>query len=290
MEYKEIIKKRKITSVAEDSELYYLENSKDYENTDNIEKRNKTENLSPKINNEHDKIFRKILSIKSETAKFINKTLDLTGEDAIKEEQLEKYTTRFITINLYDKESDIIYKIKGRNIFILIEHQTQNDYKMPIRMLEYSLGIIKSAIDYKKITDINYKMPSVIPIVLYTGKTKWKAKRSISEKQQTLDRKNEQKYPKYNLVDVNKLLKDGVITDIDYGYVDSYSGNDKLNISYYKHVSFYDYFKNYTEDNPNRLLFSYMNHISVVPKAGYIPKRYIHKLKRNDLKYIKSII
>ena len=91
-------------------------------------------------------------------------------------------------------------------------------------------------------------------------------------------------------IDVNKLLKDGVITDIDYGYVDSYSGNDKLNISYYKHVSFYDYFKNYTEDDPNRLLFSYMNHISVVPKAGYIPKRYIHKLKRNDLKYIKSII
>ena len=216
MEYKEIIKKRKITSVAEDSELYYLENSKDYENTDNIEKRNKTENLSPKINNEHDKIFRKILSIKSETAKFINKTLDLTGGDTIKEEQLEKYTTRFITTNLYDKESDIIYKIKGRNIFILIEHQTQNDYKMPIRMLEYSLGIIKSAIDYKKITDINYKMPSVIPIVLYTGKTKWKAKRSISEKQQTLDRKNEQKYPKYNLVDVNNFTEEELIQEKTY--------------------------------------------------------------------------
>lgn len=91
-------------------------------------------------------------------------------------------------------------------------------------------------------------------------------------------------------VDVNKLLKDGVIVDIDYGYVDSYSGNDKLDVSYYKHISFYDYFKNYTEDDPNRLLFSYMNHISVVPKAGYIPKRYIQKLKRNDLKYIKSII
>ena len=91
-------------------------------------------------------------------------------------------------------------------------------------------------------------------------------------------------------VDVNKLLKDGVITDIDYGYVDSYSANDKLDALYYKHVSFYDYFKNYTEDDPNRLLFSYMNHISVMPKSGYIPKKYIRKLKRNDLKYIKSII
>ena len=53
-----------------------------------------------------------MLSIKSEAANFINRTLNLSGENAIKEEQLEKYTNRFITTNLYDKESDVIYKIK----------------------------------------------------------------------------------------------------------------------------------------------------------------------------------
>lgn len=91
-------------------------------------------------------------------------------------------------------------------------------------------------------------------------------------------------------IDVNKLLKDGIITDIDYGYMDSFTGNDKLGASYYRDISFDDYFKNYTEDDPNRLLFSYMNHISVIPKNGYIPKRYIKKLKRNDLKYIRSVV
>ena len=123
--------------MAEEGENYYLEGSK---------------NKETYINNQHDKIFRKILSVKSEAAKFINKTLNLLGDEVIKEEQLEKYTNRFITTNLYDKESDVIYKIKERNIFILIEHQTQIDYKMTIRILEYSLGIIKSAIDYTKIS------------------------------------------------------------------------------------------------------------------------------------------
>ena len=63
-----------------------------------------------------------MLSVKSEATKFINKTLNLSGNKEIKEEQLEKYTNRFITTNLYDKESDVIYKIKGRNIFILKEY------------------------------------------------------------------------------------------------------------------------------------------------------------------------
>lgn len=173
-------------------------------------------NNGTRLNNKHDKIFRKILDIKSETERFINKTLKLSGDEVIKENQLEKYTNRFITTNLYDKESDVIYKIKGRNIFILIEHQTKIDYKMPIRMLEYSLGIIKSAIDYKQMSNKDYEMPSVIPIVLYTGKTKWKAKLSISEKQEMLNGKFELKCNKYNLVDVNNFTEEELIKEKTY--------------------------------------------------------------------------
>ena len=40
---------------------------------------------------------------------------------------------------------------------------------MAWRILEYAMEIIKSAIDYNKIGQKNYKLPLVIPIVLYTG-------------------------------------------------------------------------------------------------------------------------
>lgn len=47
------------------------------------------ENVNKKKNNEHDKIFRKILDIKSEAANFINNTLN--PKKKIKPEEIEKY-------------------------------------------------------------------------------------------------------------------------------------------------------------------------------------------------------
>lgn len=79
-------------------------------------------------------------------------------------------------------------------------------------------------------------------------------------------------------IDLNELRNDGLLSDIDFGYVDSNSDNDKLTEDWYRNVTYNDYFKKYTETDPNRLLFSYMNHISVTPKDGCIPKRYLTKI------------
>lgn len=121
---------------------------------------------SYKINNEHDKIFRKILDNKHEATNFINKTLSLK----IKEENLEKYTSSFISNDFINQESDVVYKLKDRNVFFLIEHQTKIDYSMPFRILEYENELIKSSIDYNKLKQKRYKLPLVMLIVLYTGK------------------------------------------------------------------------------------------------------------------------
>jgi len=58
---------------------------------------------------------------------------------------------------------------------------------MPYRILEYEIEIMKSAIDIRKVKNKEYKLPLVIPIVLYTGKKKWDAKRYLEESQETLD-------------------------------------------------------------------------------------------------------
>lgn len=105
--------------------------------------------LKKPVNHEHDKIFRKILDNKKEVAKFINDTLKV--KEAIKEEEIEKYNSSFITEELRNQESDIVYKMKEKNIFFLIEHQTKIDYTMPPRILEYEYAIIKSAIDKKQL-------------------------------------------------------------------------------------------------------------------------------------------
>lgn len=71
-------------------------------------------------NNMHDKLFRDLLSDKKELAVFLNEYLGLD----ISEDELEKYNSSFITKNYENSEADIVYKLKDKKVFILIEHQS----------------------------------------------------------------------------------------------------------------------------------------------------------------------
>ena len=109
-----------------------------------------------------------------------------------------------------NREADIVYKYKDRNIFFLIEHQTKIDYSMPYRILEYEMAIMRSAVEIKKLKTKEYKLPLVVPIVLYTGKQKWNSKQYIEESQEKLyDVKI--KVGNYNLVDINDYTKEELL-------------------------------------------------------------------------------
>ena len=165
-------------------------------------KRNIRQQLKARrINNEHDKIFRTVLDKKTDVSKFLNKFLGLN----IKTEELEKYNSSYIDPKFKNKEADIVYRIKDKNIFLLIEHQTKIDKDMPYRLLDYSNGIMRSASEDKK-------RPSVIPIVLYTGKIKWKIENETIEKQQFF---KEVKLidGEFNLIDINDFSKKELLED-----------------------------------------------------------------------------
>ena len=165
-------------------------------------KRNIRQQLKARrINNEHDKIFRTVLDKKTDVSKFLNKFLGLN----IKIEELEKYNSSYIDLKFKNKEADIVYRIKDKNIFLLIEHQTKIDKDMPYRLLDYSNGIMRSASEDKK-------RPSVIPIVLYTGKTKWKIENETIEKQHFF---KEVKLidGEFNLIDINDFSKKELLED-----------------------------------------------------------------------------
>ncbi len=150
----------------------------------------------------HDKIFKEILDNKREGAKIINKKSDYK----ISESELEKYNRKFVLPELENRESDVIYKLKGKPVFFLIEHQTKVDYSMPFRMLEYSMAIIKSAITKEKMKSSKEIFPVVIPIVLYTGREKWKVPITLEERQ--YESKSQNLQFKYNLVDGSKISKE----------------------------------------------------------------------------------
>lgn len=149
-----------------------------------------------------------MLDKKVDAIKFINKVLKTN----FKEKEMEKYTSSFIDKIFQNREADIVYKTKNRNIFILIEHQTKIDYSMPYRILEYEVAIIKSAIDIEMIKNKKSKLPLIIPIVLYTGKKKWNANRYLEECQEKIDGMNI-KFGNYNLVDINEFSEEELLED-----------------------------------------------------------------------------
>lgn len=149
-----------------------------------------------------------VLDQKEEAVKFINKTLKLN----IKKEEIEKYNSSFINKLFQNKEADIVYKIKDKNIFFLIEHQSKIDYSMPFRLLEYEVAIIRSAIDKSKIKNKSYKIPLVMPIVLYTGKQKWNANKYLEKSQEKIQGLNI-KIGNYSLVDINNYTEKELLED-----------------------------------------------------------------------------
>ncbi len=140
-------------------------------------------------------------------AYIINQVLNL--KEKIREEELEKYNSSFVTNDLQNKEADIVYKMKEKNIFFLIEHQSKVDYSMPYRLEEYRIEIIKSAIDIEKIKNKGYEIPEVIPIVIYTRKGNWNAKLHLHSIQD--ERFKNVNLQKYNLIDINKYEKETLI-------------------------------------------------------------------------------
>ena len=160
------------------------------------------------VNHQHDKIFRTVLDRKSDALALINKALNTQLEV----QDIEKYNSSFINKVFQNREADIVYKIKDRSIFILIEHQTKVDYLMPYRILEYEVAIMQSAIDLDKIKNKESKIPLVISIVLYTGNKKWNAKKYLEENQEKIE-EIENGLGNYNLIDINELTEKELLED-----------------------------------------------------------------------------
>ena len=148
----------------------------------------------------HDKIVRDILNDKEEVCKIINKYGQIKNKTT--KEEIEKYETSYITKNFQNKETDIVYKVKAKEIYYLIEHQTKVEKNMAYRMAEYSLEIMRSRILTNNVQVGNY--PKIIPIVIYTGKPKWTAKLTLEEIQEEYSLQNykNQLQLGYNLIDI----------------------------------------------------------------------------------------
>lgn len=195
----------------------YIFTYKDYlKYVENEEKRNRIEKLAKeseeqleksktKVDKKHDKMFKNILSKKEEAVKFINRKFNLN----IKVEEVEVYDKEFIKKGGRLLEADIIYKIKNKKIFFLIEHQTKKDYYMAYRILNYEIEIMRTCEAKKR----GKKEAIVLATVIYTGEGKWNAKTKIRELQEDFytEEREIQTLGNYIVEDINNYTKEELL-------------------------------------------------------------------------------
>lgn len=204
--YEELVK-----FVNECESLKYDENIlKEYKEF--MECREEEENYSFNTPAKHsnDKIMRAILKDRLQAAIWLNKWLGIEKEYEIKEAEIEEVTESYITKDLEDRVTDIVYKDKIYDgVFYLIEHQTVINYEMVKRISEYKNEIRNH---YQKNAKLkngkNFKIAKVIAIVLYTGDREWNAFFSIKDLEVPYPRKEINGMNEYKLISSKSYTND----------------------------------------------------------------------------------
>ena len=151
----------------------------------------------------HDKIYRKLLSDKTQVIEVLNSLYHF--ENSISEDDIERSTCRYVNLQFENRETDVLYKLKNSNVFFLIEHQSRVDHNMSQRIVEYQIEIIKVENPKKR----NFKglvLPLIIPIVLYTNNnTTWNASKNIVDMQPVLNGYTNLGLGTYDVLDINNF-------------------------------------------------------------------------------------
>jgi predicted transposase/invertase (TIGR01784 family) len=139
-----------------------------------------------KNENKNDKGYRRVLYDKRNFLDLVKNHIAAAWTAQINEEDIELIDKNFVTKDFRDREADIIYKAKvnGQDtiFYVLLELQSGVDFTMPFRLLVYMVELMRRifvATESKKRERKQFRLPAIVPIVLYNGASEWSCVRSL---------------------------------------------------------------------------------------------------------------
>ena len=169
----------------------------------------------PEISNPHDRGYKSLLASEKIFLELLQSFVDMGWVSLIDPEAITRIDKSYILQDFSEKEADLVYrlKIKGQDVifYLLLELQSSVDFQMSYRLLVYMMGIWRDVLkktDPKEIERKEFRLPSIIPIILYNNKDKWTACRSFKETLAEAELFKEYVVDfKYILIDVNRYEK-----------------------------------------------------------------------------------
>jgi predicted transposase/invertase (TIGR01784 family) len=175
--------------------------------------------LSGDINFPHDRGYKFLLSSKEVFLELLQSFVHLGWVDKIDPESLIQINQTYILQDFQEKEADLVYqlKFKGEDVlfYLLIEMQSTVDFQMPYRLLLYMVEIWRDVVKNIKPETADrkeFKLPAIIPIVLFNGANNWTADMSFKEYLSGSDQFGEYIVNfRYILIDVNRYKKESLL-------------------------------------------------------------------------------
>lgn len=165
----------------------------------------------------HDKGYRNIFSNKDSFMHFLNKYIKMPWVEKIDEDDLVRIETSYVMRDYKEYDSDVLYKLNSKNVYfyVLLEMQSSADNTMPFRLLQYMVNLL--ADEFKNSEKIrnteDFRLPAIIPIVLYNGEDNWTPVRSFKEYTANYGDFGDNIIDfKYILFDLNRQEKDDILT------------------------------------------------------------------------------
>jgi predicted transposase/invertase (TIGR01784 family) len=147
------------------------------------------------INNPHDAFFKYAFGDKEITKDFIKYYLPKQVTKELDLETLKEEKGSYIDEQLKGLYSDLLFKIKDKDkkdnyIYILFEHKSYNSEKISYQLLKYMMKIWDKKQKSKK-------LPMIIPVVIYNGKTKWNTEKEFKKIIENPKKQTEKYIPNY---------------------------------------------------------------------------------------------
>lgn len=140
------------------------------------------------INNVHDVGYKAILSNKKTFVELLKTFVKKDWANQVDESNLVRIDHSYVLQDFSEKESDIVYKLKISDseviFYCLLELQSSVDFMMPFRLLLYMTEIWRDILkntEKKQTERKEFRLPAIIPMVLYNGRDNWTACRSFKE-------------------------------------------------------------------------------------------------------------
>ncbi|MDD2444261.1 MAG: Rpn family recombination-promoting nuclease/putative transposase, partial [Desulfotomaculaceae bacterium] len=162
----------------------------------------------------HDKGYKQLLTNKKTFLELLHTFVQEGWVQEIAEDDLILVNKSYILQDFSEKEADIVYRLRFRSteiiFYVLLELQSTVDRTMPFRLLQYMVEIwrdIYNNTPEKDRDQKDYRLPAIIPAVLYNGEGSWTASPSFREYQS-----GQERFPRY-LLDFSYILFDVIRYD-----------------------------------------------------------------------------